>query len=60
MGGFGHSGKDIKKRGDFCGEGGSGSQEAEICIEAGGARMVVARSEVKVGNEMVLFAANEQ
>ncbi len=60
MGDFGHSGEDIEKRGDFGGEGGPGSQEAEIGIEAGGARMVVACSEVKVGNEVVLFAANEE
>ena len=60
MGGFGHSGEDIKKRGDFCGKGGPGSEEAEICIEAGGARMVVARSKVEVGGEVFLFAANEQ
>ena len=60
MGGFGHSGEDIEKGGNFCGEGGSGSQEAEIGIEAGCAGMVVACSEVKVGDEVVLFAANEQ
>ena len=60
MGDFGHSGEDIEKGGDFCGEGGPGSQEAEIGIEAGGARMVVACSEVKVGDEVVLFTANEE
>jgi len=60
MGGFGHSGEDIKKGGDFCGEGGPSSQEAKIGIEAGSARMVVACSEVKVGYEVVLFTANEQ
>ena len=60
MGGFGHSGEDIKKRGDFCGKGGPGSKEAEIGIEAGGARMIVARSEVKVGNEVAFFTANEE
>ena len=60
MGNFGHSGEDIEKGGDFSGEGGPGSQEAEIGIEAGGARMVVACSEVKVGDEVVLFTANEE
>lgn len=60
MGDFGHSGEDIEKGGDFCGEGGPGSQEAEIGIEAGGARMVVARSEVKVGDKVAFFTANEE
>jgi hypothetical protein len=60
MSGFGHSGEDIEKGGNFCGEGGSGSQEAKIGIEAGGARMIVARSEVKVGNEVAFFTANEE
>jgi hypothetical protein len=60
MGEFGHSGEDIEKGGDFCGEGGPGSEEAKIGIEAGGARMVVARSEVKVGDEVAFFTANEK
>ena len=60
MGNFGHSGEDIEKRCDFCGEGGPGSQEAEIGIEAGGARMVVACAEVKVGDEVAFFTANEE
>jgi hypothetical protein len=60
MGDFGHSGEDIEKSGNFCGEGGPGSEEAKIGIEAGRPRMVVACSEVKVGDEVVLFAANEE
>jgi hypothetical protein len=60
MVGFGHAGEDVEKIGDFGGEGGAGGEETEIGIKAGGARMVVARSEVKVGDEVAFFTANEK
>ena len=60
MSGFGHAGENIEKGGDFCGQGEARGEEAEIGVEASGARMVVARSKVEVGGEVVLFAANEE
>ena len=58
MGGFGHSGEDIEKGGDFCGQGEARGEEAEIGVEASGARMVVTRAEVEVRDEVALFAAD--
>jgi hypothetical protein len=58
MSGFYHASENIEKGGDFCGQGEARGEEAEIGVEASGARVVVAGAEVEVRDEVVLFAAD--
>lgn len=60
VGGLGHAGEDIEERGDFGGEAGAGGEEAKIGIKPGGAGVVIARAEVKIGLEVSLLPANDE
>jgi len=59
--GFRHTREDIEEGGDLGRKHGTTGEQAKVGIKAGGARMVVARSEVEIGLEVVfLFADNEE
>ncbi len=58
---FRHARENIKERGDLGGEHGTAGEQAEIGIKAGGAGMVVSRSEVEIGLEVAFLPSdNEQ
>ena len=60
MGGFRHAGENVEERGGFGGERGSGGEETEVSVEAGGTGVVVAGAEVQVGAKVSFFAANQE
>ena len=60
VGGFRHSREDVKKRGDFGGQGGARGEQAEVGVEAGGAGMIISRSKMKVGDQVTFLSANDE
>jgi len=60
VGGFRHPGEDVKEGGDLGGKRGAGGEKAEVGIQPGGARVVVAGAEMKIRAEVAFFAANKK
>jgi len=60
MSGFRHSCQDVKKGGDFGGQGRATGEQAEVGVKAGSTGMIVSRAEVQIGLEMVLFPTDDE